>query len=145
MTKIKDLVTVHVDTAYRLFPIDAERYELCVVIGTAIRTFKDPSSYTFEHRDPRVKEFLQQTQSNFLLGCQSMYSAWIACDPRCTDIVFDRARRCEASLASWLWSHTDSNEADSIRVNLGFLWVELLAALLSPVQQPRLSTKGHGG
>jgi len=58
MTKVKDLVDVIVDNAFRLFPVDTERYELCGLLEDHLNeTLKQRQLRLFEMRDPRAKEW----------------------------------------------------------------------------------------
>lgn len=99
VTKIKDLVTVHADTAFALFPIDSERYELCAAVAHMVRlAIRGRSTDELPSWDPRIKEVLDQTRSNFVTGARAFVDLRILGPNNLTDLVVDRARRCEASV-----------------------------------------------
>lgn len=70
MTKIKDLVTANVDCAFRLFPIDSERYEL----GTTVLDLIHVRLHHGEHatvqnlKDTRLVDFLNHLEKEFAKG-----------------------------------------------------------------------------
>jgi propanediol dehydratase large subunit len=57
MTKIKDLVTVIVDSAYGSFPIDAERYELCSYMNQQLNAALGRQRELFQITDESLKRF----------------------------------------------------------------------------------------
>jgi hypothetical protein len=70
MTKIKDLVTENVDVAFRLFPIDAERYELGITVLDVIhaRLHFGPDATVESLRDERLRDFVNLLRSVFREG-----------------------------------------------------------------------------
>jgi hypothetical protein len=96
MTNIKDVVTVTVDNAFRLFPIDKERYELFVYICgmRALASNQDaPVSLPSGIEDDRIRSFLSATRSNFRLGALSIVRYHRSAITALSPIVVDRAWR----------------------------------------------------
>lgn len=93
MTKIKDLITVHVDTAFRMFPIDCERYELALFMLDRVAMpnfgYVDKSSLS---QDTRINDFVVNAEENFANAAESLWS--ILYDPvNASSVCRDRARR----------------------------------------------------
>lgn len=107
MTKIKDLVTVSVDNAFLLFPIDSERYELAgCVMAYNCGILSYAAGERFDTRDMRVRAFILETEENFRKAATA-YARLFTSPWECLKAVdFDRAKRVIASFESRPWSET---------------------------------------
>jgi hypothetical protein len=115
MTKFKDLATVTVETAFRIFPVDDERYELVAVLEDWISTSDDMSTFRPTHQGPRfdaINEFFALTNDNlmscsaaFLRVCETGYPRFLPL------IVEDRARRFSATITeNYDWLDCDTRD-----------------------------------
>jgi hypothetical protein len=148
MTKIKDLVTVQVDSAFSLFPIDSERYELCIAAIDYLRTtYIGGPERPSPDRDERVKEFLAQIDSNFNTCASAYVATRIDPEGQYLPIVLDRAKRCEASLSvvdgleiTALW-----DRYDALQEVRGHLWVLFVLNLSKGSRAAPTRPKRTGG
>jgi hypothetical protein len=100
MSKIKDLATVTVDVAFRLFPIDQERYELLACVGNhTLRVYDEQYVSVSDSGNDAINEFMRQTDANFLSAATAFQRTCSAGFPRnLPTIVEDRSRRFEATV-----------------------------------------------
>jgi hypothetical protein len=101
MTKLKDLATVTVESAFRLFPVDTERYELYVAVGRHVmnpsdegcmKTFPITGSHT-------INEWFLATIEN--VNCLADAFVRVSAElPGLPAIVYDRARRVTATISN---------------------------------------------
>lgn len=151
MSKIKDLVTVTVDTAYRAFPLDKERYELLDVLRVnALAITKYDERCFPSDCDERVKVFLNGVHENFERGANAFARVAFAGFPRALpNVVEDRAERVRASLIAvpdqhWLRAPDSCEMANLVE---DALWLEFFVkfsvteSLLNGYRSPL----GHGG
>jgi hypothetical protein len=150
MTKIKDLAVIAVENAFAMFPIDAERYELHTCLGHFLDC---PDIYRDDFRllptgDPRIREWIRETDGRFLLCAQSF---WTAQHSRksylLSSLGFDRARRCEATLRFWCederWTSLSVVGPDVLQHKL---WEAVARCMrITDVFFPLRSSEGHGG
>lgn len=97
MTKIKDLAVLAVDSAFTLFPIDSERYELRAVLSD-ICTFGAGESTS---KDARVNQWLLGLQQRLLQAATCFHLAHNSDGKDLSALDRDRARRVEATLYNW--------------------------------------------
>lgn len=99
MRKIKDLCTVVVENAFRLHPIDEERYELFVRVLDEIIGLKAGG---LEERNSGVgvQEWFSAVQGTLILACQSYWSVYAEPErftKRGLELAKDRSDRLIAS------------------------------------------------
>lgn len=138
--KIKDLVAVNVDTAYSLFPIDSERYELVVAVRDIVATPLGAAEVVIRHSDSRIEEFLSQVYKNFYLGAEAAGKVYYSQDANVSAITLDRARRCEASYSAWFWHNSGGSGSSNSQFQDDFnhLWLEFLLQLLNEPEAVRI-------
>lgn len=135
MTKVKDLVTVTVGTAFALFPGEDERYELI----SALAGYVQAAIINGDERFPwgtlklSIREFLQQTAGNFLLGASSYASVRASLDPNSLPaIVRDRARRVQSSIPDSAPIVGTGWEVETLVPDTVLcLWIELFVRLVN--------------
>jgi len=142
--KIKDLVAVNVDTAFSLFPIDSERYELIVAVRDIVATPLGAAMVTVNHPDTKISEFLMQVYKNFSLGAEAVQKTWHSGEANVSAITLDRAQRCEASYSSWFWFNLDFNGYSDtpFQADFNHLWLEFLLQLLNEPEAVRIQWLG---
>lgn len=100
MTKIKDLVSVTVDSAFVLFPIDIERYELFVAVAWEVQSLLNRGRPTVSPGlNEGVNSFIRHTNANFSLSARD-FTRVMSEGPEGNyrPITVDRARRVQASI-----------------------------------------------
>jgi hypothetical protein len=142
MSKIKDLATVSVNTAFRLFPIDQERYELVVWVENHIqRVYDEQDISVIASGNDAINEFLRQTDANFLSAATAFQRTCSAGFPRSLPtIVEDRSRRFEATVNR---STINGMRATRVLSNKP-LWA-CVAALWDETYREMLLTRGFVG
>jgi hypothetical protein len=100
MTKIKDLVTVTVDNAFRNFPVDSERYELVEHVDfIADELLKGNwSRATSPTGSERIMFFTKTVQDTFALHAMCLARVQTEDPLDLGPVVMDRARRAKASM-----------------------------------------------
>lgn len=116
MNKIKDLSTVIADNAFRLHPVDEERYELFVcAIGVCLRLANEPGIGHLQGTgwSAEVKAWAYTVHEQILVGVMSIVRC-LEADRLCSDVpqvVRDRATRLYASLRRCgLWDIETANQ-----------------------------------
>ncbi len=101
MIKVKDLVEVTVDSAFTLFPLDVERYELYVAAKNVVagRLYSLPQCY--DHADPRIRLFLIETEQLYFRAAFALQYRTLSPSSLLPG-DHDRGRRLEASFTKWL-------------------------------------------
>lgn len=145
MTKIKDLVTVLVDNAFLLFPVDTERYELrghaCAYLLRlhGLRE-KHPSD-----QDERVKSFLDETDKT-IVRCSFAFARDFSTDSSRTKADDHRARLVMASFDRLdlqdCWDQVDFADAAAVRNALWWLFIVAIQDRRSIGQQIVPKDKG---
>lgn len=158
MSKVKDLVSVHVESA--LCGLEGEeRYELLSAVGSylrnvvqadrLVREWEDVDSYGF---DPHFVPYLKLVYYNFYMGVKAMSEVKFA-PPGCevSSVTADRAQRAICSIAdspvcaeysSRAWDK-DEFESDAFI----YLWMELFVRLVQggALNGRNVCPKGQGG
>lgn len=145
MTMAKSLVTVTVDSVFRNFLIDEERYELLDTVEMMVETFqKKDILYVPAIKNERIKSFLGTTLENFALGATSMYRAFASDDRWRTvpDVVIERARRAAASLNE-TDLEIDFNESPEHTIHL-WMWC-LMATFLDELKSEHVKLEAKFG
>lgn len=103
MTMAKSLVTVSVDSVFRNFLIDEERYELLDVVEMMTQVFFTEDVLVVPPiKNERIRVFLRDIVDRVDLGAQSMYRVSVCGDRGSVPhIVRERARRAALSLHAY--------------------------------------------
>lgn len=141
MTKIKDLVTVTVDSVFRSFPVDEERYELIVTIREYLRD-RENGLFGMRASDGNyVYEYLQGMEENLALGAAALALTSFSGYPRdLPAVVEDRAVRCHASLETHEYRQCLKIACDQIELKhelMTVLWAKVLSSVI--VQEFKLT------
>jgi hypothetical protein len=145
MTKVKDLVSVTVDTALVLFPIDQERYELEVAISQKVRSIifdGDPAPDVSLWAE-NVRVFIGYTDGSYH-QCARDFARSVGTEvsyTRVTDPAADRARRLIASIpnAAPVRLSAQWDPDFHVRDLVAHLWMETFVRLaLFSIRKPPL-------
>lgn len=147
MPKIKDLVAVYVDSAFVLFPIDSERYELIAHVARYVSSLNGgPAPYPHE-KDERINGFLQAMEESFLLGAQAL-SLDLALDSdseSMSAVSRDRALRVKLALdgtpLAGIYGPRGMDQDDLVREICLCLWLKFFVSVVAPDPYQRLSRK----
>lgn len=103
MTKIKDLAVIAVESAFTLFPVSTERYELGRVIFLVAENGLSVPEIRLISGDWRVNQWILERNALFSRAALDFnWSLSYSLRPHLTRLSLDRARRCEATLRFWL-------------------------------------------
>jgi len=126
MTKIKDLATVAVDSAYTLFPIDSERYELLVCLEAFLLDpdFCRDGNWHLLTRNERIIAWLRQTDRTFIRVAHSFWATHHSASlPVRAGLILDRSRRFQATVRTWLLGTLWGDVRDAVpEVLVHHLW-----------------------
>lgn len=132
MSKIKDLAIVAVESAFMLFPVTQERYELGRAIELTSNLSYDGSVGGLVSEDWRVNLWIRERDALFQKAALD-FNWYMSPQLRSnlSKLGLDRARRCEATLRFWLtdvrWERVEVAMPDVI---CGYLWYSLLRACI---------------
>lgn len=147
MSKVKDLVTVSVDSAFINFPIDQERYELLACVAEVADHYLDSSERYYHDTLTKdgVQAYVRQVEENFLLGASSLAHYVTSDDPErfLSAAMRDRASRTKAAL--WGTPMADLrgprgfDDDDLVDEILKYLWMKYFICLARASRRQQLS------
>lgn len=131
MTKIKDLAIVAVESAFTLFPVSTERYELGRAIFLTSRgDFSSSLDAGLISGDWRVNLWVRERRALFYRAALDFnWSQSARLRHHLSKLSLDRARRCEATLRFWLTDvRWDRMRVAAPEVLESYLWQALVSA-----------------
>lgn len=135
MTKIKDLVTVLLDNAVLLNPIDEERYELLVQVRDFVQDYSCSEGNALVLSGKRVNDWISASNKSIFHGAEAVRVVQFHPE-EARPVDLDRCRRLSAALeATWHGSPILlEDHADDVRCLVCLVWQVVLARMCeSPV------------